>query len=184
MPRVTSLREAAQSEQTFLQLNELLRLSEAENAALKAELKAINAALDDPITDLTMTACEVISTLKEQVAQLERTPEIESDEYKTWWELALHVGAWKDHELDYVHFGSEMAVRAFAIHLLRQRDKFEAEQQQTITTLQSKSAALVNALEGLLSLDEENHQRYPGDEDVCLEVRNARAALAAFKGEK
>ena len=47
-----------------------------------------------------------------------------------------------------------------------------------------KSAALVDALEGLLSLDEENHQRYPGDEDVCLEVRNARAALAEFKGAK
>lgn len=40
---------------------------EAENAALKAELKAINTALDDPRTDLTMTACEVIVALKEQV---------------------------------------------------------------------------------------------------------------------
>ena len=53
-----------------------------------------------------------------------------------------------------------------------------------LTSLQSKSAALVDALEGWLSLDEENHQRYPGDEDVCLEVRNARAALATFKGAK
>lgn len=48
---------------------------EAENAALKAELKAINATLDDPRTDLTMTACEVIVVLKEQVAQLEREKE-------------------------------------------------------------------------------------------------------------
>jgi len=47
---------------------------EAENAALKAELKAINAALDDPRTDLTMTACQVIAALKEQVAQLQATP--------------------------------------------------------------------------------------------------------------
>ena len=101
-----------------------------------------------------------IAALKEQVAQLERAPEIESDEYKTWWGLALHVGAWKDHELDYVHFGSEMAVRAFAIHLLRQRDKFEAEQQQTITALQSKAAALVDALEriGDTACGEASHQ--------------------------
>lgn len=70
MPRVPSLREASQNEQTFIQLKELLRLSESENAALKAELKAINTALDDPRTDLTMTACEVIVALKAQVAQL------------------------------------------------------------------------------------------------------------------
>ena len=43
---------------------------EREIEALKAELKAINTALDDPRTDLTMTACEVIVALKEQVVQL------------------------------------------------------------------------------------------------------------------
>lgn len=37
---------------------------------------------------------------------------------------------------------------------------------------------LREALRGLLQLDEENHQRYPGDEDVCQEVRIARAALS------
>jgi ribonuclease HI len=37
-----------------------------EISSLKAELKAINAALDDPRTDLTMTACEVIASLKAQ----------------------------------------------------------------------------------------------------------------------
>lgn len=52
---------------------------EAENAALKEELKAINAALDDPRTDLTMTACQVIAALKEQVAQLERDVEFTTD---------------------------------------------------------------------------------------------------------
>jgi len=36
-------------------------------ASLKSELKAINAALDDPRTDLTMTACEVITSLKAQL---------------------------------------------------------------------------------------------------------------------
>ena len=44
---------------------------QAENSTLKEELKAINAALDDPRTDLTMAACEVIVALKEQVAQLQ-----------------------------------------------------------------------------------------------------------------
>ena len=40
---------------------------------------------------------------------------------------------------------------------------------------------LVGALEGMLVLDEENHQLYPGDEDVCKEVRDAQAALTAAK---
>lgn len=38
---------------------------------------------------------------------------------------------------------------------------------------------LESALRGMLQLDEENHQRHPGDEDVCKEVRDARAALSA-----
>ena len=37
MTRVNSLREAAQNEQTFLQLNELLRLAEAQIKTLTAE---------------------------------------------------------------------------------------------------------------------------------------------------
>ncbi len=36
---------------------------------------------------------------------------------------------------------------------------------------------LASALRGMLQLDEENHQRYPGDEDMCQEVREARSAL-------
>ena len=54
--------------------DEYMEQLESENAALKEELKAINAALDDPRTDLTMTACQVIAALKEQVAQLQVTP--------------------------------------------------------------------------------------------------------------
>lgn len=42
---------------------------------------------------------------------------------------------------------------------------------------------LVGALEGMLALDEENHQRYPGDEDVCKEVQAAQAALSAAKAK-
>ena len=127
--------------------DEYMEQLESENAALKAELKAINAALDDPRTDLTLTAVEVIVALKEQVARLEDLNRKLCDKTNT---LTIQ----------------------------------SARLEETITLLQSKSAALVDALEGLLSLDEENHQRYPGDEDVCLEVRNARAALAEFKGAK
>lgn len=39
-------------------------------------------------------------------------------------------------------------------------------------------ARLKTALRGMLQLDEENHQRFAGDEDVCKEVRAARAALS------
>ncbi len=42
---------------------------------------------------------------------------------------------------------------------------------------------LVEAVRGMLALDEENHQRCSGDEDVCLEVRKARAALAKLEGK-
>lgn len=41
---------------------------------------------------------------------------------------------------------------------------------------------LLEALKGMLALDEENHQRYPGDEDVCQEVQAARAAIARATG--
>lgn len=37
---------------------------------------------------------------------------------------------------------------------------------------------LKTALRGMLQLDEENHQRFSGDNDVCKEVRDARAALS------
>ncbi|MDE2202704.1 MAG: hypothetical protein KGJ38_08250 [Burkholderiaceae bacterium] len=39
------------------------------------------------------------------------------------------------------------------------------------------------ALAGLLSLDEDNHQRGADDEDLCQEVREAFAAIAAMKKE-
>ena len=46
-----------------------------------------------------------------------------------------------------------------------------------IDVLSDDNARLRSALRGMLQLDEENHQRYAGDEDVCMEVRYARAAL-------
>lgn len=93
-----------------------------------------------------------ITTLRQRVAELEKEPSVESGgEFKTWWEIALHVGAWKNHELDYVHFGSEMAVRAFAIHLLKQRDKEESQLIQTIAKLTAERDALKQQRDELLA---------------------------------
>lgn len=43
--------------------------------------------------------------------------------------------------------------------------------------LRDENGRLRSALRGMLALDEEHHQRCPGDEDVCAEVRAAREAL-------
>ena len=43
---------------------------------------------------------------------------------------------------------------------------------------------LLEALRGMLALDEEHHQRGHCDDDVCAEVRKARAAIAKATGEK
>ena len=91
-----------------------------------------------------------IEQLRQRVQELEKEPSVESGgEFKTWWEMALHVGAWKNHELDYVHFGSEMAVRAFAIHLLKQRDKEESQLIQTIAKLTTERDELLAAAEAI-----------------------------------
>ena len=42
---------------------------------------------------------------------------------------------------------------------------------------------LLDALRGMLALDEEHHQRGHCDDDVCTEVRKARAAIAKATGE-
>lgn len=41
---------------------------------------------------------------------------------------------------------------------------------------------LLEALRGMLALDEEHHQRGHCDDDVCAEVRKARAAIAKATG--
>ena len=43
---------------------------------------------------------------------------------------------------------------------------------------------LLEALIGMLSIDEEYHQRGSGDEDVSFEVRKARAAIAKATGKE
>ena len=45
-------------------------------------------------------------------------------------------------------------------------------------------AELLEALRGMLALDEEHHQRGHCDDDVCTEVRKARAAIAKATGEQ
>lgn len=46
-----------------------------------------------------------------------------------------------------------------------------------IERLRTENERLRAALRGMLALDEEDHQRGHGDEDVCAEVRAAREAL-------
>ena len=44
--------------------------------------------------------------------------------------------------------------------------------------LHAVNQELLDALRGMLELDEEHHQRGHCDDDVCTEVRKARAAIA------
>lgn len=129
-------------------------------------MNALNAAqrmqMIEKFEALTMNEYEALNSeieqLRQRVQDLEKEPSVESGgEFKTWWEIALHVGAWKNHELDYVHFGSEMAVRAFAIHLLKQRDKEESQLIQTIAKLTAERDALKQQRDELLAALENTH---------------------------
>ena len=53
-----------------------------------------------------------------------------------------------------------------------------------VTDEADHAATLADALDGMIKLDEGNCQRYPGDEDVCMEVRLAREALAAYRASQ
>jgi chromosome segregation ATPase len=124
MTRVHSLREAAQKEQTFLQLNGLLRLSEAENAALKEQVAQLQADLDKWITDY-----------QEQKMRNDRLE-------------------WERKNID-----------AMQAKLSDSESRYRNE----LTALQSKSAALVDALE-----------QYATDDSLPYQ-NTARAVLTAFK---
>ena len=134
-----------------------------------------------------------IEQLRQRVHELEKEPSVESGgEFKTWWEIALHVGAWKNHELDYVHFGSEMAVRAFAIHLLKQRDKEESQLIQTIAKLtaeRDKATQYWQIAEGrcdALFREANNRCDTPTDStQILAEVRRAeRERVAELEKER
>lgn len=47
-----------------------------------------------------------------------------------------------------------------------------------IAKMEVQRDELLAALKGMLYLDEANHQRYPGDDDICAEVQAAREAIA------
>ena len=158
---------------------------QAENAALKAELKAINAALDDPRIDLTMTACEVIAALKEQVAQLEDQVQKNS----------IHsnlVDAWCNEHGSQMPWGKLIRLTAVLEKLPKEEEDRllyldYPDYPAQLTTLQSKSAALVDALEDCEV--EINLHKTSAYCQICDEITEdalikARKALAAFKGEK
>lgn len=162
MHNITNLRQALR----FLAIaKERIKTQEASEAALKVELRAINATLDDPRTDLTMTACEVIVALKKQVAQLqencisgfyhERVPQFRQ--------------GYPNHEV--LELVTAKEVQAYV-------DKIE--------DLQSKSVTLATALDRVSMLLCEANPNYSQEylfgvitgTHIVLE-----AALAAFKGD-
>ena len=52
----------------------------AENAALKAELKSIDGALDDPRANVTLTTAEIIWELKAELAEAKK----DAERYREW----------------------------------------------------------------------------------------------------
>ncbi len=72
---------------------------------------------------------------------------------------------------------AEVQAEPVANEVARLRALFEAAD-KGMHAEAARGDRLAAALRGMLQLDEENHQRHPGDEDVCKEVRDARSALA------
>mgnify|MGYP002681961300 CR=1 FL=1 len=136
---------------------------QAENSTLKEELKAINAALDDPRTDLTMAACEVIVALKEQVAQLQ-----DSSIDKLMGLTDEQVTALTRLEGSNPDDAERIAKQAMKLAMLNVE----------LTTLQSKSAALVDTLSLVVFGEGDWFNLMPASlhDQLC-------EALAAFKGE-
>ncbi len=55
---------------------------------------------------------------------------------------------------------------------------------QELRRLDEVNEELLEALKAMVALDEDQHQRFPGDEDVCQEVQQARAAIAKAEATK
>lgn len=72
---------------------------------------------------------------------------------------------------------AEVQAEPVAKEVARLRALFEAAD-KGMHAEAARGDRLAAALRGMLQLDEENHQRYAGDEDVCKEVRDAKSALA------
>lgn len=63
------------------------------------------------------------------------------------------------------------------------QDYLDGESAKELRRLHEVNQELLEALRGMLALDEEHHQRGHCDDDVCAEVRKARAAIAKATGE-
>ena len=61
--------------------------------------------------------------------------------------------------------------------------KWDKQAAAELRRLHEVNRELLEALRGMLALDEEHHQRGHCDDDVCTEVRKARAAIAKATGE-
>lgn len=63
-----------------------------------------------------------------------------------------------------------------------QTNQWKEDAATELRRLHELNQELVEALKGLVQLDEEEHQRGPGDIDICKEVQDAYAALAKASG--
>ena len=62
--------------------------------------------------------------------------------------------------------------------------KWDKQAAAELRRLYAANQELLDALRGMLALDEEHHQRGHCDDDVCAEVRKALAAIAKATGEQ
>ena len=61
--------------------------------------------------------------------------------------------------------------------------RIDRETVEANARMMAAAPELLEALRGMLALDEEHHQRGHCDDDVCAEVRKALAAIAKATGE-
>lgn len=61
--------------------------------------------------------------------------------------------------------------------------KWDKQAAAELRRLHEVNQGLLEALKGMVQLDEEEHQRGPGDIDICKEVQDACAAIAKATGE-
>ena len=71
----SELSELAAKDEVIAEAGEMLAMRDRQLAALKAELREICAAIDDPACDLTLTAVECIKKLKAENESLKRDAE-------------------------------------------------------------------------------------------------------------
>ena len=87
----SELSELAAKDEVIAEAGEMLAMRDRQLAALKAELREICAAIDDPACDLTLTAVECIKKLKaeNEWQQIETAPKDEAV-FLAWRKHATH----------------------------------------------------------------------------------------------